>query len=242
MSHESHSDRSRREAMMEGALQQSRRTSPTALAVVILMHGAGITALALAKMDNPGRTIFGHTDVTFVPIPKDPPEVPPEPRERKVQPQQETVLTPPEPVFKLPTDGPVVPWDPKPTPTVIIAEPGPIVVPKADPPALPVEPKARTVEPARARANLASYVSDEDYPANAARNEEQGTTRFQLVVGPDGRVKECNVTGSSGSSALDSTTCRLMKQRARFSPARNNRGEPTSDTVSNAIRWVLPTD
>jgi protein TonB len=227
--------------MMEGALQQSKRTSPTALAVVVLMHGAGITALALAKMDNPGRIIFEPTQVELIPIPKDPPKNPPEPTKQTVQRQQPTVLTPPEPVFKLPTQGPVVPWTPQPTATVIIPEPGPIEVPRADPPAPPVE-KARTVEPARARANLASYVSDEDYPANAARNEEQGTTRFRLVVGPDGRVKECTVTGSSGSSALDSTTCRLMRQRAKFTPAKNNRGEPTTDTVANAIRWVLPTD
>jgi protein TonB len=55
-------------------------------------------------------------------------------------------------------------------------------------------------------------------------------------------VKECTVTSSSGSPALDSTTCKLMRQRAKFTPAKNNRGEPTGDTVTNAIRWVLPTD
>ena len=226
--------------MMEGAFYEQKKTSPTALAIVVLMHGAGITALALAKTDNPIREIFEPTEVVLIDETKPPPEVPPEPIKQKVQ-QQPTVLTPPDPVFKLPTHGPVVPWTPQPTPTVIIPEPGPIVVPKADPPAPPVE-KARTVEPARARANLASYVSDEDYPSNAVRNEEQGTTRFRLAVGPDGKVKDCTVTSSSGSSALDSTTCRLMKQRARFTPAKDNRGEFTSDTVTNAIRWVLPTD
>jgi protein TonB len=226
--------------MMEGASYQQKRTRPTALAVVVLMHGAAITALALAKMENPGRTIFGPTKVELIPVPKDPPEVPPEPIKQKVQ-QQATVLTPPKPVFDLPTQGPVVPFTPQPTPTLILPEPGPIIVPKADPPAPPVE-KPRTVEPARARANLASYVSDEDYPSSAVRNEEQGTTRFRLAVGPDGKVKECTVTSSSGSSALDATTCRLMKQRAKFSPAKNNRGELTSDTVTSAIRWVLPTD
>ncbi|HYD36402.1 MAG TPA: energy transducer TonB, partial [Allosphingosinicella sp.] len=55
-----------------------------------------------------------------------------------------------------------------------------------------------------------------------------------------GRVTDCTVTASSGSAALDSATCRLMKQRARFTPARDSDGHPTSDSVSNAIRWVLP--
>jgi protein TonB len=83
-------------------------------------------------------------------------------------------------------------------------------------------------------------VSDSDYPSSAIRNEEAGTTRFRLVVGTDGKVTECTVTASSGSSALDSTTCRLMKQRAKFIPARDSDGRLVSDSVSNAIRWVLP--
>jgi protein TonB len=227
--------------MMEGALYQQKRTSPTALAVVVLMHGAGIAALALAKTDV-GAKIW-NPPIVVTTIPEDqppPPDVPPEPVRQKVR-QQPTALTPPEPVFKLPTQGPVVPWTPQPTATVIVPEPGPIIVPRADPPAPPIE-KPRTVEPARAKANLASYVSDEDYPSTAARNEEQGTTRFRLAVGPDGKVKECAVTSSSGSTALDATTCKLMKQRAKFTPAKNNRGELTSDTVMSAIRWVLPTD
>lgn len=224
--------------MMEGAFYQEKKGSPTTLAVVVLMHGAALTALALAKTDNPIRTIFEPTKVTLIPERKTPPEIPPEPIQQKAQRQEPTVLTPPEPVFQLPTQGPIVQWIPVPTPTLRIPTPGPIVVPKADPPV----PVARTVEPARAKANLASYVSDTDYPPNAARNEEQGTTRFRLVVGPDGKVKECSVTSSSGSSALDSTTCKLMKQRARFTPARDSNDRPTGDTVASAIRWVLPTD
>jgi protein TonB len=89
---------------------------------------------------------------------------------------------------------------------------------------------------------LASYISDADYPASAQRNEEQGTTGFRLTVGPDGRVSNCAITSSSGSSALDQATCRIMRSRARFTPARDNMGNPTNDTVSHRIRWVLPAD
>lgn len=225
--------------MMEGAFYQQKRTSPTALAAVVLLHGAGITALALARTDNPIGPIFEPTDVTWIEESKPPPEVPPEPIKPKVPVQQPPVLTMPDPVFKLPTTGPAVPWTPPPAPTPAIPEPGPAAVPRADP---PPPPAARKVEPARARANLTSYVSDEDYPSNAARNEEQGTTRFRLVVGANGKVTDCTVTSSSGSSALDSATCRLMRQRARFEPARDSDGRPTGDTVTSAIRWVLPTD
>lgn len=227
--------------MMEGAFYQPKKTSPTALAIVVLMHGAGLTALALAKTEV-GAKIW-NPPIIVTPIPEDeppPPNVPKPPETQAKTPRTtETFIDRPEPIRPIPL-GQVIAGPAGPPP--IFFPQGPVVedLPKPLPPA-PVE-KARTVEPARAKANLASYVSDEDYPSNAVRNEEQGTTRFRLAVGPDGKVKECTVTSSSGSSALDSTTCKLMRQRAKFEPAKNNRGELTSDTVASAIRWVLPTD
>ncbi|MEA3010936.1 MAG: periplasmic protein TonB [Sphingomonadales bacterium] len=225
--------------MMEGAYYQQKTGNPKVLAVVVLMHGAALTALAMAK----GETIrhIWNPPIVVDTIPEDqppPPEI--KPVEKEVTPPKDVITHFPPVVPTQPRDTLVISDPLPPLKQVVIAEPERVVVPTADPPPAKIEP--RTVEPARAKANLASYVSDEDYPSNAVRNEEQGTTRFKLTVGPDGRVKECSVTGSSGSSALDSTTCRLMKQRARFTPARNNKGEPTGDTVANAIRWVLPAD
>jgi protein TonB len=112
-------------------------------------------------------------------------------------------------------------------------------LPPAPPPPPPPAPK---VEPARAKANLSSYVSDADYPDAAIRAEEQGTTGFRLEIGPDGRVTNCTVTSSSGSSTLDSATCRIMRSRARFTPAHDSSGRSVSDTYSYRIRWVLPKD
>jgi hypothetical protein len=31
-----------------------------------------------------------------------------------------------------------------------------------------------------------------------------------------------------------------MRSRARFTPARDDHGQPTTDSVSSRIRWVLP--
>jgi protein TonB len=98
------------------------------------------------------------------------------------------------------------------------------------------------VQPARAKANLTSYFSDDDYPQDAIRNEQQGTTGFRLDVGPDGRVTNCTITSSSGSSSLDSTTCRLLRSRARFTPATDSSGAKTTDSVSGRIAWRLPAD
>lgn len=227
--------------MMEGAFYQPKKTNRTALAVVVLMHGAALTALALAKGEVI-REALAPTKIFDVKEDVPPPPEPPKPVEQSKTPPPPSVMThvppivPPPPLQRIAETTPLPPAPSPPVPEPVRE----IAPPRVDPPAPPIE--AKTVQPARAKANLASYVSDEDYPSNAARNEEQGTTRFRLAVGPDGKVRDCTVTSSSGSSALDATTCRLMKQRAKFTPARNNRGELTSDTVSSAIRWVLPTD
>jgi protein TonB len=223
--------------MTEGAFYEQRKASPTALAIVVLMHGAGLTALALAKPEVFEKVKIPPIVIDFVKEKVPPPEDPPRPVEKMVAPP-ETVITRVKPDIVLPPlPGPVAEW--KEPPRATFPDPGPIVLPPREP-VITEPPKAKKVEPARARANLASYVSDADYPSSAIRNEEQGTTRFRLAVGSDGKVAECTVTGSSGSNALDSATCRLMKQRARFTPARDSDGRLVPDSVSNAIRWVLP--
>lgn len=88
--------------------------------------------------------------------------------------------------------------------------------------------------------NPASWVTIKDYPSRAYREEREGTTAFRVEVGPDGRVTDCTVTGSSGSTELDDTTCELVTQRARFKPAHDGNGEPTSGSYSNRVRWFTP--
>lgn len=223
--------------MTEGAFYQQKRTSPTALAIVVMMHGAGLTALALAKSEALGPRRDPPIVVQTIPEQKPPPEAA-KPVEKVAEPRQEPAITRTPPIIEMPPmPGPVTTWKDPPTP--VIFDPGPVVLPPREP-AITPPPEAKKVAPARAKANLASYVSDEDYPSTAVRNEEQGTTRFRLGVGPDGRVKDCTVTGSSGSSALDMATCRLMRQRAKFTPAHDSDGKAMSDSVASAIRWVLP--
>lgn len=96
------------------------------------------------------------------------------------------------------------------------------------------------VAPARAKANLVSLFSDQDYPAAALAAREQGVVGFALDVGANGRVAACAVTRSSGSAALDDATCRVLRSRARFTPALDSAGAPTADRMLGRIIWRLP--
>jgi protein TonB len=101
--------------------------------------------------------------------------------------------------------------------------------------------QAAPAPPAPGPGNLASYFSTADYPKAAIRRREQGTVWFRVEIGPDGRVTRCAVTRSSGSAALDSTTCRLAARRFRYRPATDAAGHPVSDVKDGLkVDWRLP--
>lgn len=81
---------------------------------------------------------------------------------------------------------------------------------------------------------------DSDYPSAALRNEESGTTVVRLQVGVDGRASSCTVTKSSGSSTLDTATCRLIQVRSRFTPAEDNAGNKIEGEITTPMTWRLP--
>lgn len=88
--------------------------------------------------------------------------------------------------------------------------------------------------------NPGNWANTNDYPSRALQQELEGTTGFRVTVGPDGRVMDCAIVLSSGSSELDSATCTNVKRRARFEPARDTSGKPTTGSYSNRVRWQLP--
>lgn len=91
-----------------------------------------------------------------------------------------------------------------------------------------------------ARANLASYITDMDYPPSAIRNEQSGTTAFALLVDESGRVADCMVTQTSGAAVLDTQSCSTLKNRARFTPGTTAEGKPRKSRVLGRIQWKLP--
>ena len=98
--------------------------------------------------------------------------------------------------------------------------------------------------PAVVRAEAArdpqAYFSQYDYPVPALAAGAEGEVAVKLSVGDNGRVTACTVTASSGSLHLDSTTCRILRSRARFTPARDANAKPTIDSTAATIVWRRP--
>jgi protein TonB len=136
---------------------------------------------------------------------------------------------------------PIMRMNSPPPPIQVVESPViPPVAPVMAPPAPPPPPQPRKVESARARGDVRSLFSSDDYPASAQSAGAEGSAQAQLTIGPDGRVVGCSLVRSTGNGALDSATCNILRRRAKFTPARDSSGNATTDTYTTpTIVWRL---
>ena len=82
-------------------------------------------------------------------------------------------------------------------------------------------------------------LKDSDYARSAVEAGVGGTVGVRFMVETDGRVSDCEVDHSSGNIALDNTTCRLIQERFRFDPARDEEGRPVPSTIIENHSWIF---
>ncbi|MDF8334128.1 TonB family protein [Novosphingobium cyanobacteriorum] len=101
---------------------------------------------------------------------------------------------------------------------------------------------ARAAEPTAPvpASNPGFWVTTEDYPARALREEREGVVRFALTVSAEGTPTGCEIVQSTGSPDLDTQSCALIMERARFTPATDKKGRPVEGTYRSSVRWVIP--
>lgn len=206
----------------------------TALIIVLIIHlvvGYGlVTGLAYEA----AKQVIQK--VTTVDIKEEVKEEAPPP------PPPKTDLPPP-PIVAPP---PKVNLAPAPPTVTTVSEPPPVLPPPVvvvpPPVSAPPPPPRITPKTASPRGNPASWATSNDYPSRALREEREGVSGFRVTVGPDGRVTDCEITSSSGHADLDAATCDNIRRRARFNPATDGEGQPTTGSYSSRVRWVIPKD
>lgn len=218
----------------------SNRT--VAIVVVALLHVllgyALISGLAYNVVKKAAEDLKTF-DVTEEPPP--PPEEPPPPPPENVPETPPPPVVSPPPIVRSNVQTPPVQTAPVAPPPVITprATPAPPAPPAPPPPPPPPAPP-RVSQAASARGDVRALFSADDYPAAAQRDEATGTAQARLTIGTDGRVTACSITKSTGNSALDSATCNVLRRRARFTPAKDQNGNPISDSYTTPnITWRL---
>ena len=215
------------------------RNKTLTVLTVASLHGIAlyglVTGLGVQYFDKVSTVLTGRN------IPIEPLPPPPEPTKLEPTTSARTTQTRATPVVDavetpLATPGNlVIDFPIKPLPPIALDPPGPIVSPTPEKPLF----AARGVRP---RGDPGGWVNTSDYPSGSLLRGEQGTVRFELAIGGDGRVSDCRVTASSGSADLDAATCRQVSKRARFEPATDDTGARVGGTYKGSIRWVIPQD
>lgn len=216
-------------------LEQTGRKNPASVAAVVGVH----LAVGYALLTGLGYVVV-HPHPSPAPInwvPTDPPPPPPhsEPTKKQQGPVTNRIPTPDD---SLKADPPLIPPPALPGPFTALpgGDGGTAVVPKLEP-----------VAPSQAAGaipdkNWRKWITADDYPTAALRQDIQGTVVISVMIGADGRVRSCLVTQSSGSKLLDDATCRLYAARARFTPARDADGNPTTAQRTDRYRWQIPNE
>jgi len=197
------------------------------IVIVALIHAvlgyAFVTGLGMKYVKKAAEQLDVFEVKEEPPPPDEPPPPPPKPADVPPPP----VVAPPK-IIEVPAPAaPVMPTVPK-------------VVPLPPPLPSPAPPPPRPVQKAQPRGNPGNWVTSDDYPSRALREERSGSTGFRLDIGTDGRVTNCTITSSSGSPDLDAEACRLLPRRARFKPAIGSDGQPMTDSFSSRIVWRIP--
>ena len=208
--------------------------SPNRRAITLTGVAALHVALAYALLSGFAVDVYQTLDRELIArhIPADPP---PEPVVEPVRNPDETKLVAPRPRLVLerssePTIVELTPIVPSPLPST----------PTVDPLPLPSATASYARKAATPLGSPGKWATSDDYPTAELRREVEGTARFRVTVGVDGRVRNCEIVSSSGSPGLDRATCENVARRARFKPATDGTGAAVSGSYSNAIRWEIP--
>ena len=72
------------------------------------------------------------------------------------------------------------------------------------------------------------WISSDDYPHEAIEKNEGGEVVVRMNISEKGKVTDCAVVSSSGSTALDKVPCLKAMKNGRFIPAIGADGKPTA--------------
>ena len=220
---------------MAYADQEMSGSRIVAIIIVALIHVVlGYTLVTGLAYSAINKVIERVTTVDIEePVPEE--EPPPPPEEVVTAPPPPVAPPPPISISPAPPEIRTQPNIPPPAPPArLVPPPAP-----AAPPAPPPPPAPSQASPVQ-RDNFSRWAAriQEAYPARAIRQELEGNVGVSVVVGADGRVTGCTVTASSGESMLDEAACEGMQRYARYTPAKNDAGQPTTgrDTLTIVYR------
>lgn len=83
-----------------------------------------------------------------------------------------------------------------------------------------------------------SFYSVIVYPAAQLLNRVGGILQLRLKIDADGKVAECTVQSSPGSSLFGSESCKAIRRKVRYTPARDHQGRAVESLAQISITFA----
>lgn len=197
-----------------------RKRHPRALMLIVAGHAALLAAVMTAKIDISGTFTPTKTDVKLIPVPPEPAQNPPEPKQAPRQSVIDTVpRVVPVPQPNLPRlDTTPMPL-PLPDPGLVI---GPVPSPDTRPAPVPVRTGPRFITP--------DSRLKPPYPQQKLRLEEEAVLRLRLSIDERGRVAAVEPVGRTDPVFLAAARRHLIAHW-RYQPATEDGRAVASSTV-----------
>lgn len=214
--------------MAQATFLEQKKLRPGTAITVVLMHGAALTALLLAKTEIIDHARFTPIDIIDVRTPSPPPPAPPIETPAQ-QPHVVDAVAPPLPT----TRGITIADEPVPDPA-LGSRPGGEETALTPPPREGLLPRPT---PVRVAARMLGANLQPDYPVSEQRMEREGRVVIQVTIGADGRVVAARRV-SATSDAFWLSTERHARRSWRFRPATVD-GRPVESTRTLTVHFEL---
>lgn len=97
----------------------------------------------------------------------------------------------------------------------------------------------RVSQPARAIRPLRDLFKSTTYPSQAVSEGNTGMVGLAMLIDETGKVRDCMVEQTSGFATLDTMSCFVIVNQARFEPAVGADGKPVKSASFQRISWRI---
>lgn len=98
---------------------------------------------------------------------------------------------------------------------------------------------ARRTEDAMPASDPGRWIKSSDYPRDLVAQGRQAIVHFRMTIGTDGKPSACHIQRTTRSPKFDDAVCKAMMQRAKFTPARDEQGEPMVSYFRSSVRFQV---
>lgn len=100
-------------------------------------------------------------------------------------------------------------------------------------------PASRLKQPARPLQPLGNLFRSTSYPVRAIQEQNTGRVGVTMLIDEAGKVRDCMVEETSGFATLDTMSCYVISEHAKFAPAVGVDGKPAKSASFQRISWKI---